>query len=501
MTLRTLCGVMVLAAIALTFLVAPGFDPAHAAASMPHPAISMAVIAMAGAPASVVAEFRKASMPSVSLAALMGVPPEAVIGCVRNDAQNIEKLLGDVRQELQRVGDDVKRTAEDALKQAKDSGGLSAEVKQKADELLMAQGKLSAAHDKLTEKLEALETRSSDLEQKMASRRGAGGADEPKSLGQMVTESDDVKNFFERSGAKGAVRITVANAITSATGSAGALISPQRDNELVGIPRRQMTIRQLLQVGDTTSNSIEYARQVLRTSAAAVVAEGALKPESNYAWELDDAPVRTIAHWIPISRQAMDDVPQLRSEIDGELRYGLDLAEETEVLKGDGTGQHLHGLVPQATPYADQGIEVVGATKIDILRLAILQASLAEYSADGIVINDVDWADIELTKDGEQRYIFANVIQLAGPQLWGRPVISTQAMDVDEFLVGAFRMAAKIWDRMDTEVLISSEDRDNFVKNMLTVRAEKRLALAVKRSQALVTGDFATAIAAVPAGG
>ncbi|MDX0275745.1 phage major capsid protein [Sinorhizobium meliloti] len=438
-------------------------------------------------------------MPSVALAALMAARPAGIFGAVKNDAQNIEKLLGEVRQELQRVGDDVKRTAEDALKQSKESGNLSAEVKQKADELLMAQGKLSAAHEKLTEKMEALETRSTDIEQRLAARRGGGGGDEPKSLGQMVTESEDVKNFFGKSGAKGAVRITVANAITSATGSAGALISPQRDTEIVGIPRRQLTIRQLLQVGQTESNSIEYARMVTRTNSAAAVAENTLKPESNYVWELDDAPVRTIAHWVPVSRQAMDDIPQLRSEIDGELRYGLDLVEETEVLKGDGTGQHLHGLVPQATAYADQGIPVVGATKIDILRLAILQASLSEYSADGIVINDVDWADIELTKDGENRYIFANVIQMAGPQMWGRPVISTQSMDVDEFLVGAFRMAAKIWDRMDTEVLISSEDRDNFVKNMLTVRAEKRLALAVKRPQALVTGDFATAIAAVPA--
>jgi HK97 family phage major capsid protein len=492
MKLRTLCGVMVLAALALAFLFAPGFDFAHASA---HPGAAMAMAAVAGTPSGVLANMRKAAMPAVSLPALMLSRPAGLIGSVRNDAQNIEKLLGDVRQELQRVGDDVKRTAEDALKQSKDSGTLSAEVKQKADELLMAQGKLSAAQDKLTEKMEALETRNSDLEQKMASRRGGGGADAAKSLGQMVAESEEVKNFVDRSGAKGSVRIVVQNAITSATGSGGDLIVPQRDTEIVGIPRRQMTVRQLLQVGRTTSNSIEYARQLARTNNAAVVAETAQKPESNYTWELDDAPVRTIAHWVPVSRQAMDDIPQLQSEIDGELRYGLDLAEEVELLKGDGTGQHLHGLVPQATAYADQGIVIANPTKIDILRLALLQASLAEYAADGIVLNPIDWADIELTKDGEQRYIFANVIQMAGPQLWGRPVVATQAMDQDEFLTGAFRMAAKIWDRMDTEVLISSEDRDNFIKNMLTVRAEKRLALAVKRRAALVTGDFSDALA------
>lgn len=131
-----------------------------------------------------------------------------------------------------------------------------------------------------------------------------------------------------------------------------------------------------------------------------------------------------------------------------------------------------------------------GSVKLQFIGADRRFSPIAEYPADGLVLHPTRWAKIELTKDGEQRYIFANVIQMAGPQLWGRPVIATQAMDEDEFLAGAFKMAAKIWDRMDVEVLISSEDRDNFVKNMLTVRAEERLALAVKRPAALVAGSF-----------
>ena len=142
----------------------------------------------------------------------------------------------------------------------------------------MAQGRLSAAQDKLTERLESLETKSTDIEQRMASRRGGGGDSGVKSLGQMVGASDDLKNFVAVSGAKGSVRVVVKNAITSATGSAGALIVPERDNEIVGIPKRQMTNRQLLSVGPTTSNSVEYARMVTRTNNAAAVAETAQKP-------------------------------------------------------------------------------------------------------------------------------------------------------------------------------------------------------------------------------
>ena len=63
-------------------------------------------------------------------------------------------------------------------------------------------------------------------------------------------------------------------------------------------------------------------------------------------------------------------------------------------------------------------------------------------------------------------------------------------MDQDSFLVGNFQMAAQIFDRMGVEVLISSEDRSNFIENKLTVRAEQRLALTIKRPAALIYGDF-----------
>lgn len=440
----------------------------------------------------------KRFMPRAPLAALLGARPVGVIGAVRNevDAGKLEKLLGDVKSELDRIGGDVKKTAETALNQSKEAGDVSKEVKQTADKLLSDQAKLTDAYGKIEQRLEQLSTRNTDLEQRLSNRHGGHGA-EVKSLGEMVGEHDKIK-AYAAGGGKGTVSVTVQNAITTSAGSAGALISPTRDPELVRLPRRQLFIRQLLQSGPISSTSVEFGRMTLRENNAAPVAETMAKPESNYEWEMDTAQVRTIAHWVPVSRQAMDDIPLLQGEIDGELRYGLDFVEEAQILKGDGTGQNLHGLVPQADEYEDQGIVVQNATKIDILRLALLQASLADYPADGIVLNDKGWADIELTKDGENRYIFANVLQMAGPQLWARPVIASQAMDDDEFLVGAFLMAAKIYDRMDTEVLISSEDRDNFIKNMLTVRAEKRLALAVKRPHAMVTGDFATALAAVP---
>ena len=137
---------------------------------------------------------------------------------------------------------------------------------------------------------------------------------------------------------------------------------------------------------------------------------------------------------------------------------------------------------------APGGIVVTGEQRIDRLRLALLQAELSEFPADGIVLNPIDWAAIELTKDGEGRYIVGQPQEGTAARLWNRPVVATQAMQQDEFLTGAFRLGAQIFDRMDVEILISTENDKDFENNMVTIRAEERLAFAVYRPEAFVTG-------------
>lgn len=385
--------------------------------------------------------------------------------------------IKEIRQELNRITGEVKQTAETALQQAKDNGKVTDEVKATADKLLVEQQGLKGA-------LEKIEERQLAIEQNGAGRRER--AEAPKSLGQAIAESDGLKAFIAN-GAKGTAKIEVNNVITSA--SAGGLIQPTRDGEIISMRRRAPRIRSLLNQGRMTSSSIEFARQTLRTNNAGVVGENTLKPESNYAWAKADAIARTIAHWVPISRNTLDDAAALQTELDSELRYGLDIAEDEELLNGDGTGEHLSGLRANASAYVAP-FAIDDETPIDTLRLALLQLELADYAGDGFILNPMEWARIELTKNTVGSYVFANVLQLAGPVLWGRSVVPTTAMDAGDFMAGEFGVAATIYDRMDAEVLFSTEDRDNFVKNMITARAEKRLAFAVKRPAALVDGTF-----------
>ncbi|MBB3347326.1 phage major capsid protein [Sphingomonas sp. BK069] len=383
--------------------------------------------------------------------------------------------------------DQLQRNLDSALTEVK---GFAQEFRAKNAEGTKVSDEAKEKADKALVDLEAIRGDMKELSQKLAQGR-RGGEDDPeiKSLGHEVANHADVKSYAE-GGCKGTIGFTV-KAVTSATGSAGGLIRPERQPEIVGIPRQQLRVRDLLTPGQTESNSIEYAYQTVRTNNAAAVAEGAQKPESNYGWDVANAPVRTIAHWVPASRQAMDDVPQLESLIDGELRYGLDDAEDAQLLLGDGTGQNILGLYTQAPAYAQPaGVSITGETRIDRLRLAILMVELADYAPDGLVLHPTQWTNIELTKDSAGGYVFANPQGLASNTLWGRPVVSTKRIGTGNFLVGAFKTAAQIFDRMDTEVRISDQDRDNFIKNMLTIRAEKRLALVVRRLAAMAKGNF-----------
>jgi len=374
-------------------------------------------------------------------------------------------------------------------------GNLGTEFQAKLAANGEASAELTGKVDKALLELGDATTRLGDLE-KRAAREKESGVDEHKSLGDLVIESPEYKAGNLTGASRGAIRvkadraaITSANTTVGAGRSAGTSLVPgARVPGIFGLPERQLTIRDLVLPGNTASSSIEYVKETGYTNNAAPVAETTAKPYSDLTFDMTSAPVRTVAHLFKASRQILDDAPALRSYIDGRARYGLRFVEENQLLNGSGTGQNLHGLVPQATAFAPS-FTVADETGIDRLRLAVLQVVLAEYPATAFVLNPIDWAKIELTKDAGGNYIIGNPQGSLTPTLWNLPVVSTQAMAAGEFLTGAFSFAAQIFDRMEIEVLLSSENVDDFEKNMFTIRAEERLAFAVYRPESFVTGD------------
>jgi HK97 family phage major capsid protein len=346
-----------------------------------------------------------------------------------------------------------------------------------------------------TEKdLQGIGAHVSDIEQKLARRGGAGGqpgSELGSSWGASVIDSPEFKTFRE-GGARGLARIELKTVSTIGSGAtlAGPMIGPMVITDPVVLPKRRLTIRDLLAPGQTNSNQVWFPRMTVRQNLADVVSEGTTKPQSDFTTELVQTPVVTIAHFMIASRQALDDAPALQSLIDSELRYGLQLVEEGELLLGDGTGQHLSGLITNATAYS-AAFTPTDAQIIDQIALALLQSEQALIPASGVVLNFADWTKMKLTKNTLGSYILGDPAAATTPQLWGLPVVTTPAITAGHFLVGNFNLAAQIFDRLGIEVLLSTEDANNFRENKVTVRCESRLALAVKRKAALIYGAFA----------
>lgn len=347
---------------------------------------------------------------------------------------------------------------------------------------------ITAILEKAGAKDTELDARLHELEQKMA-RRGSFGPARNQSWGEQFAEAQEVKAFAGEHSRPGRVRLEMKTTITSASDSGGGIVVPQRD-QVVMMPKRRLTVRNLLPaVGVSASGSVEYPKQTVRTNNADVVAEGALKAESAYAWEMDTAPIRTIAHWVPASRQILDDAPQLAGIIDTELRYGLAIKEEVQLLNGSGSGQNLSGLVTNATAYSAP-VTIDSPNSIDLIGLAMLQSALAEFPPDGVVMNPTDWMFMRLLKNADGNYILGDPSKEVEPRLFGVPVVLTTAMTVDKFLVGNFQVAATLYDRWLPRVEVSTEHADFFVRNLVAILAEERIGLAVKQAGALIYGDF-----------
>ncbi len=392
-----------------------------------------------------------------------------------NDNVNTEEI----KLELKKISDQVKEHGEKALSEASKARDLSAKSKEQIDELLVKQGELMA--------------RLADVEQKAARRAGGDDSAQFKSLGEQLTDDKEFKQYLERrSGERKSSFSMAVKAITSTPTSGGAGVAPDRQSDIMALPQRRLTVRDLISPGRTGSNLVQYIQETGFVNNAAATPEGVRKPESSIQFELKQAPVIKIPHFIKASTEILSDFPQLQSFVDVKLRYGLGMAEEKQLLNGSGGGNNLKGINTSATNYLAP-IAIAGANRIDVLRLALLQAELAEYPSTGIVINPIDWAAIELLKDSTGAYIFSNPQAVSTPALWGRNVVATQAMVVDNFLCGAFQLGAQVFDRQQAQITIATENEDDFVNNLVTILAEERLALAVYRPEAFVKGDITPA--------
>jgi len=219
----------------------------------------------------------------------------------------------------------------------------------------------------------------------------------------------------------------------------------------------------------------------MNRGAAAMVAEANAKPEARLNAELKTANIRTMAHWLPASRQVLDDVPQIRGIIDNELLYGLDDRLDSQLLYGDATGQNLQGILTHSGRQRYDGSSDIYS--LDAIRKGITRVGLAKGRASLAIVNDLDWERMELTKPsgGNGHYVLAGGAAGSDMRLWRIPVLATPRIALNTALVGDFNIGGTLYDRESSVIRFSDSHASYFTYNILAILAEMRVGVAWKR--------------------
>lgn len=309
---------------------------------------------------------------------------------------------------------------------------------------------------------------------------------ETKSIGAQFIQSKAFEAFGQNK------RASVEMSTKSSTTTANVLSSYELP-AIITKPEQTLLIESLIPHVPVNTTSVNYVREKTSTLNAAVVAEGASKPESTFEFEKATAEISTIAHWTRITKQLANYAPAVEAFINQKMQYGLSLMIDQQLISGDGTSGKLSGFL-KAGNYTDYTTGITFASDDTLLDFAMRIKTAMEdalYTPQHLLLKASDWAKLALLKDKQGRYILGGPNALAQKSLWGLPVITSASIPSGKFLMADFHQAATIYDGQAMRVDMSESDDTNFTKNLVTIRVERDLGLAVETPSAIAGGDFA----------
>lgn len=381
---------------------------------------------------------------------------------------------------------------------------MADEIKQVMEALDRVEGKMGETAKSNEAELKRLGDEQTKLSRQLMElqQKGIQHQDKPeeKTAGENLVEAENFKAFRDGSAQKARVEIAeqadkkeeAVNPITTPT---GGIVQAYRRPGIMPGAFRPLTIEGLFPSLPISTNAFEYVQEneAKNVNGAAFVAEGAQKPFGSTDFEAKTGTVKTIAHLARISKQLMADAPALVAYINQRLVYGVDLVVEDQLVTGDGTGQNLSGILH------DGNYTVHGATKanlgkaptiFDLILFAKAKVEDAFFRPNVILLNPIDWTSMLMEKNASGDYYLGHPASVAPKYLWGLPVWTTPAITHGKFLVGDFNAAATLWTRQGMTVEMFEQDVDNVQKNLVTIRAERRLGFGVERAAALCGGDL-----------
>jgi HK97 family phage major capsid protein len=317
--------------------------------------------------------------------------------------------------------------------------------------------------------------------------------DEVKSIGEIFTDSEEYKTSdLDKPGNLISVKIPFGQNVISAlkttmTTAAGFAPANNRGPRVVESAQRRPVVSDLMPNTPSEAQVIKYMEETTFTNNAAPVAENAAKPESALAFTERTVTMEVIATYLPVTNQQLKYVPFLRATIDNRLLFMLMLAEEVQLLTGNGTTPNLQGFLTKT------GVQTQ-AKGADPTPDAIYKAfTLVRYTGfaepSGVVMHPNDWQDVRLLRTVDGIYIWGSPAEAGPERIWGKPVVITPAETENTALTGDFQLFSELFRGMEARV-DAGWINDDFVKNKQTLRAEEYLALAIYRASAFakITG-------------
>jgi len=326
---------------------------------------------------------------------------------------------------------------------------------------------------------------------------------ETKGLAEQLRENEDVARIM-KSG-KGATKFKLSgkavsdiletkNIDSSTIGLTTANVMPFEMGSYVQEPRKQLRMRDVIPNRPISLVQYSFPKYSITGTKASPVAERSAKPINAFDPTIVTERVKTIATYFDCSRQVLDDYTELQGILTSLGSYKVNAEIDRQILSGSNTGEDLDGVITQATAYDTTLLSAAtGYTLMDQINAAAQQVAAAdEFPATFFVCNPTDWYRMTRLKDNSKLYLLGGPMMGVGPKdIWGLTPVPTTQITAGTFLVGSGTSAAiEYRNRMELEVAISTEEGNNFTKNMVTIRFEARGLLAVYRPGSFITGTF-----------
>jgi HK97 family phage major capsid protein len=404
------------------------------------------------------------------------------------------ELAEQLEQGFENINKKIDANLEKQTEQIQANGEAAEETKQELE-------KLQEQHKELIEKHSE---RLSNLE-KANNRLQANGKDKPVTFGSLIVNAINDNNEKIKAFSAGDIpslnlQINAASDMTEGDNLSGDVIEPTRLPGVKHDPESASHVRQFIPQVATTSNSISYTKESAFTDGTKMTAEGAQKGQSDLSLSQETADVSTCAAILRLSKQMFDDVPFLKGYLNQRLPVKLFKKEDNQILYGDGTSPNIGGFSKSGNNQAYSEIldsdEV--QNRIDVITNAIAQAMTAngEYSPNAVLINALDWFNMSLARDDNNDYLMPDAVRM-GAQAFtiaGVKIAKLNAVTSDDFFVGDFNAAATFAARENVNLRFFEQDKDNVQKNMITARIEERFGLPIHNPNAVVYGDFTSAL-------